>query len=537
MNIHRTILLVFAVLAGDAFAVEWNKPPNPLVLPVPGGGTLEFVPVFLGSNDPLLGTVEFTSGTPGTTPEETPTISTVGGTFRSQTEVGVDWFYYLGNTEVSRATFNAVRKQAGLPEKIFPQAEGDAALPATGVTWFEVQEFLRSYNAWLASEGNLAGVAGGVAPFVRLPTEAEWEFAARGGVKVPRVQFDQRTPYGEEDVVLHEWVGGPTSSHNKLNPVKMLKPNPLGLYDMLGNAAEMTSSVFQLEPGQGPVGGLVQRGGNFRTRADDLRSSLRGEFSLYDEEGREASSPSLGFRLVLGAVIYSDVERVKQIREGWQNYRANRIVPRPGSGRMEPSSETFSREVAEALTTTADESPATVAKLQDQIQNIAAERNRYEARTVDTLVRWCSQNAHIFAKNSYVLQEVELQKVNESLERRLQALQAEPGISAEGHAGLQFMASTLKNFANNRIAVLERERELAGEVYLESLQLLAEMNPQTVETAFENHIVKLVRAPDGRSQAETTRTAFAQLMEYTQNRKVAFAGWQQELADAYQKSQ
>lgn len=519
----------------DMRGADWNAAPNPLVIPVPGGGTLEFVPVFLGTGDPLLGTVEFTSGTPGTTPEETPTISTVGGTFRGSAGGEVDWFYYLGTTEITRGVFNAMLRDAGMKEKSFP--EGSQDLPATGVSWFEIQEFLRATSRWLIRNAEGLNLPPGIALFARLPTEAEWEFAARGGNKVSRAQFDGPTPYGEADVTLYEWVGGPRSSHNKLNPVRRLQPNPLGLYDMLGNATELTSSVFQLEPGQGPVGGMVLRGGNFRTRAEDLRSSLRGEFSLYDEEGSEASSPATGFRLVLGAVIYSDIERVQQIRDGWESYRANRIIPRPGSGRMQPSAQTLEREAAEALGVRPGAQTEAEAKLRDQLQNIAAERNRYEARSVETLVRWCSQNAHILAKNSHLLEQLSLQNLAEPLDRRLDALRADPGISAESEVSLDLMGRTLKNFATNRIATLERERELAGGVYLEALQLLAEMNPEKVRAAFDALIGRLAAEPESRSQAETTRKAFDQLTDYVKNRKVASARWQDELARAYKQSQ
>jgi hypothetical protein len=82
---------------------------------------------------------------------------------------------------------------------------------------------------------------------------------------------------------------------------------------MLGNAAEMTSSPFELFAGSGLIGGVVKRGGNFRMASSEIRSSVRGEFSQYADGGSGDGSPSLGFRLVLSGPIVSDVERAREL--------------------------------------------------------------------------------------------------------------------------------------------------------------------------------------------------------------------------------
>jgi hypothetical protein len=245
---------------------------------------------------------------------ECPTEVDVGGSFRVIRNGATDWFFYIGKTEVTADLFNAVMRSAGQPAKQFSGA-GD--LPAAGLTYLEVQNFIDAYNRWLSNNAGdlLPSDDSGLKAFLRLPTEQEWEFAARGGRKVSADALAGKTPYGDKPLEEYEWFGGPTSSHNELQSVGKLKPNPLGLHDMLGNASEMTGSPFQLKAGQGPAGGLVKRGGNFRMRGEDLRSSLRGEFSQYDVSGDRKGVPELGFRLVLAAPIFFDIERIEELEE------------------------------------------------------------------------------------------------------------------------------------------------------------------------------------------------------------------------------
>lgn len=113
--------------------------------------------------------------------------------------------------------------------------------------------------------------------FYRLPTEAEWEYAARAG---------SNTPYftGMESDALEDFAWYNANSDGSYHPVKQKKPNPWGLYDILGNVAEWTMDAYNpngyteagsnyIEPKTEYPG--VLRGGHYNSNPEDLRSAAR----------------------------------------------------------------------------------------------------------------------------------------------------------------------------------------------------------------------------------------------------------------------
>lgn len=182
--------------------------------------------------------------------------------------------YYIGETEVTQALWKAVM---GSNPSYFV---GDN-LPVERVNWDDCQEFIEKLNQKTGAN-------------FRLPTEAQWEFAARGGTKSKGYKYSGSDNVGE--VAWYNDISDKTT-HN----IKTKQANELGIYDMSGNVWEWCqdwydsySSDAQTNP-TGPSSGSnrVYRGGSWYFFARFCRSS-----------GRNSITPSgrgyyLGLRLVL----------------------------------------------------------------------------------------------------------------------------------------------------------------------------------------------------------------------------------------------
>src|SRR5262249_29055357 len=181
--------------------------------------------------------------------------------------VRIDKGFWLGQKEV---TLGAYRRVAGARGMKVPS--GDDDLPVTGMNWADAKKFC-------------AAVGG------RLPTEAEWEYAARGGTAEPY--------YGTPASIA--WYGEET--RGLPHPGGTKAPNAFGLHDMLGNVAEWVLDRYynRLHPGapaaaadgEQPLASnaiAVVRGGTFAGGAASIRVSRRAPVEP------EAEDPVIGFR-------------------------------------------------------------------------------------------------------------------------------------------------------------------------------------------------------------------------------------------------
>lgn len=158
--------------------------------------------------------------------------------------------------------------------------QGDK-LPVENVSWEQVQEFIALLNQ-----------ASGLS--YRLPTEAEWEFAARGGVKSEGNKYSGYSVLG-----ACGWYY--SNSESTTHEVGTKYPNELGIYDMSGNVREWCNDWFEYYSStsvtnpQGPSYGnmKVNRGGSWTTPAVNCRNSYR-HTDFPTEKAQD-----LGFRLVL----------------------------------------------------------------------------------------------------------------------------------------------------------------------------------------------------------------------------------------------
>lgn len=173
--------------------------------------------------------------------------------------------FYMAETEVTNALWRAV-----MPDRRFVEEWYDPTQPITYVTWEDAQLFVHRLDS-------LTGM-----PF-RLPTEAEWEYAARGGSKSKGFRFA-----GSD---LCDTVAWNTANAGfKKHQVMKKQPNELGLYDMTGNVSEWCQDWFGqyyygTEPNpQGPEEGekRIVRGGSYDNCADNIHLSCR-QYFLPDE--------------------------------------------------------------------------------------------------------------------------------------------------------------------------------------------------------------------------------------------------------------
>ena len=409
-------LLLFMCAAPLAAPCPPGADPDDLVAPGPEGTCFTFRPVSVGTGTTPYIMRKFDMGNVDEGYKGYPTAVAISGQFMTAKSDGMrDMHYYLGRHEVTEAQYYAVM---GLP-KGADRALLKSKLPVRDVPFVDVQLFLDKLNRWIyANAIDSLPKKGSLPAFVRLPTEMEWEFAARGGNAARNELFTDLHPY-EDDLVEYEWFAGPSSSHGKAREVGRLRPNPLGLHDMLGNVSEMVTTPYYMEYYQGAAGGVTVRGGHYLTAEDDVRVSLRVEQPLYAlEEGkgmRPNRSRTTGFRLALGASVLSDRQTMNEYENAWAEYRASIGGSTPAGLSIAPVGEQIDASMEEAMAAlqrareyarkagvaenVLKEMDKEIAGVKVAVENSGLKRKEAEEQSAGYLVRLAVHCSHSLSRN------------------------------------------------------------------------------------------------------------------------------------------
>ncbi len=202
-----------------------------------------------------------------------------------QHQVTLTQGFWMGKYEVTKAQWEAVAKTKPWSGRAYVLDDLDS--PAVYVSWSAVQDFIAALNEQSGEH-------------FRLPTEAEWEYACRGGTST---RFSHGDDSGYAELGAYAWCedNAANAGEEYAHAVGRLSPNSWGLHDMYGNVWEWCSDRYgdkyygnspETDP-PGPRAGAyrVKRGGSWLMAGMYCRSALRSR----DDPGSRNSS--LGFRL------------------------------------------------------------------------------------------------------------------------------------------------------------------------------------------------------------------------------------------------
>lgn len=207
-------------------------------------------------------------------------LSTAANREKPAHKVTLDSFY-IGKTEVTQQLFEAIM---GWDYSYF----SCATCPVNNISWFNMQLFIERLNQ---ATGKV----------FRLPTEAEWAYAAKGGQQSKNYLYS-----GSDNIDDVAWYAG--NAEKRSHPVATKKPNELGLYDMTGNLWEfcqdtMKRHIYTEKPRVNP---LYQPSSDLKKKTMKVLRGSGYEFAAHESEvfRRDGATsnvrmPDIGFRLAL----------------------------------------------------------------------------------------------------------------------------------------------------------------------------------------------------------------------------------------------
>jgi formylglycine-generating enzyme required for sulfatase activity len=285
------------VLTEESPAYSWGPPLTPVARPpLPkeaavvretGPSLPKSVTIGLGESTAielvLIRAGEFVMGSPA---DEEGRFDNEG----PQHRVGMAKPFYMSRTEVTQRQWRRVMGDDNAPWSGSAEASTDPDRAASRISWLDAQSFCAQLNS----------IAAGQSLNLRLPTEAEWEYACRAGSDAPYC-------FGNDPAVLAEyaWFGGNSSADRQPRPHKVAqkKSNAWELYDMHGNVWEWCEDLYAPYPsGAQPDGSasgrgqrMVLRGGGIDQYPPGCRSAVR---TGAPPDEKEFSTMAYGFRIV-----------------------------------------------------------------------------------------------------------------------------------------------------------------------------------------------------------------------------------------------
>ncbi|MCI6450073.1 MAG: SUMF1/EgtB/PvdO family nonheme iron enzyme [Succinivibrio sp.] len=295
--------------AEDVDKIFNPKPlPDDVVISTPCNGKMVFRKVYTTKENNKVKDKTFSAGAIGTLSPmaQNPNTRHIQGSFYDKG----GYYYLISKYELMQGQYDAIvnAKQCKNFNKI-------ARLPKVNLSYFEAINAANAYSLYLQTATDAIKQNNQVA-YARLATDEEWEFAARGGLSVTQSEFEaDLPPVKNNDIDNYAWYQGANSANGRLQLVGLKEPNPLGLFDMLGNAQEIVLEPFKaVRTGRllGISGGMTVRGGSFMSVKSNLTNATRSEKNFYLNKG-ELKAKDTGTRFVLGLPTVTSIDEAKKL--------------------------------------------------------------------------------------------------------------------------------------------------------------------------------------------------------------------------------